>query len=29
MQQEEKSCDKVETEREFTYLGDSVSVGGG
>ena len=22
-------CDKVETVREFTYLGDRVSVGGG
>ena len=21
-------CDEVETVREFTYLGDSVSVGG-
>ena len=24
-----KSCDKVETVREFTFLGDRVSVGGG
>ena len=29
MEQEEKECDKVETVREFTYLGDSVSAGGG
>ena len=27
MEQEEKSCDEVETVREFTYLGDSVSGG--
>ena len=27
--QVEKLCDEVETVREFTYLGDSVSVGGG
>ena len=24
-----KSCDDVKTVREFTYLGDRVSVGGG
>ena len=24
-----KSCDEVETVREFTYLGDRVSAGGG
>ena len=29
MEQEEKLCDGVETVREFTYLGDRVSVGGG
>ena len=29
MEQEEKSCDEVETVREFTYLGDSVGAGGG
>ena len=29
MEQEEKLCDKVETVREFTYLGDLVSAGGG
>ena len=29
MEQEEKLCDEVETVREFTYLGDSVSAGGG
>ena len=29
MEQEEKSCDEVETVREFTYLGDMVSAGGG
>ena len=29
MEQEEKSCDEVETVREFTYLGDRVSAGGG
>ena len=27
--QEEKVCDKVEAVREFTYLGDRVSAGGG
>ena len=27
--QEEKLCDEVETVREFTYLGDKVSAGGG
>ena len=27
--QEEKSCDEVETVREFTYLGDRLSAGGG
>ena len=29
MQQEEKLCDEVETVRDFTYLGDMVSVCGG
>ena len=29
MEQEEKSCDEVKTVREFTYLGDRVSAGGG
>ena len=29
MKQEEKVCDEVETVREFTYLGDRVSAGGG
>ena len=29
MEQEEKSCDKVETVGEFTYLGARVSAGGG
>ena len=29
MEQEEKLCDKVETVRELTYLGDRVSAGGG
>ena len=29
MEQEEKLCDEVETVMEFTYLGDSVSAGGG
>ena len=29
MEQEEKLCDDVETVREFTYLGDRVSAGGG
>ena len=28
VEQEEKICDEVETVREFTYLGDSVSAGG-
>ena len=28
VKQEEKSCDKVETVREFTYLGDRVSACG-
>ena len=28
VQQEERSCDEVETVREFTYLGDRVSAGG-
>ena len=28
VEQEDKLCDKVETVREFKYLGDSVSVGG-
>ena len=27
VEEEEKSCDEVETVREFTYLGDWVSVG--
>ena len=29
VEHEEKSCDEVETVRELTYLGDSVSAGGG
>ena len=29
MEQEEELCDEVETVREFTHLGDKVSVGGG
>ena len=29
VEQEEKLCDEVETVREFTYLGDRVSAGGG
>ena len=29
MKQEEKLCDEVETVKEFTYLGDRVSAGGG
>ena len=29
LEQEVKSCDEVETVREFTYLGDRVSAGGG
>ena len=29
MEQEEKILDEVETVREFTYLGDRVSAGGG
>ena len=29
MEQEEKFCDEGKTIREFTYLGDSVSAGGG
>ena len=29
MEQEERLCNEVETVREFTYLGDSVSVGRG
>ena len=29
VEQEEKLCDEVETVGEFTYLGDSVSAGGG
>ena len=29
VEQEEKVCDEVETVREFTYLGDSVSACGG
>ena len=27
-EQEEKLCDEVETVKEFTYPGDSVSTGG-
>ena len=29
VEQEEKLCDEVETEMEFTYLGDRVSASGG
>ena len=29
VEQEEKLCDEVKTVREFTYLGDGVSAGGG
>ena len=29
MEQEEKLCDEVVTVKEFTYLGDRVSVDGG
>ena len=29
VEQEDKSCDEVETVMEFTYLGDRVSAGGG
>ena len=29
MEQEEKLCVEVETVREFIYLGDRVSAGGG
>ena len=29
VEQDEKLCDEVETVREFTYLGDRVSAGGG
>ena len=29
VEQEEKLCHEVEAVREFTYLGDRVSVGGG
>ena len=29
VEQEEKECDDVETVREFTYLGDRMSAGGG
>ena len=29
VEQEEKLCSEVETVREFTYLGDRVSAGGG
>ena len=29
MEQEEKLCDELETVRDFTYLGDWVSAGGG
>ena len=29
MEQEEKLCDEVEIVREFVYLGDRVSAGGG
>ena len=28
VEQEDKLCDEVENVREFTYLGDNVSVGG-
>ena len=29
VKQEEKLCDDVETVRQFTYLGDRMSAGGG
>ena len=29
VEQEEKLCDEVETIREFPYVGDRVSAGGG
>ena len=29
MELEEKLCDDMETVQEFTYLGDTVSAGGG
>ena len=29
VEQEEKLCDEVETAREFSYLGDRESAGGG
>ena len=29
MEQEEKLCDRVETVKEFTYLGDRANAGGG
>ena len=29
MWQEEMLCDEVDTVRQFTYLGDRVSAGGG
>ena len=29
MEQEVRLCDEVETVREFTYLGNRVSAGGG
>ena len=29
MEQGKKVCDKVKTVRQFTYLGDWVSAGGG
>ena len=29
MEEKEKLCDEVEAVREFTYLGDRVSAGGG
>ena len=29
MEQEKKLCDEVETIREFIYLGDRLSAGGG
>ena len=29
VEEEKKLCDEVETVREFTYLGDRVSAGGG
>ena len=29
MEQEQRLCDVVETVREFTYVGDGKSAGGG